>query len=88
MMKIFCAIAVTAICGLSSSTFAFDDGPFVQTGPSHSTPPANLANPRNGDVAVPTGPNFINTRDGTVYVPTGPNGVIDTRSGKFIPRNF
>lgn len=64
---------------------AFEDGQFVQTGPRGSTSRPNLVNPQNGDVAVPTGPNYTNARDGTVYVPAGPNGVIDTRTGSFIP---
>jgi hypothetical protein len=47
----------------------------------------NLVNPQTGEVIVPTGPNYTGTQDGRVYVPAGPHGVIDTRSGRYVPTN-
>jgi hypothetical protein len=55
--------------------------------PGRANGGGNLVNPRTGEVMVPTGPNYTGTRDGTVYVPAGPHGVIDTRSGRFVPTN-
>ena len=40
-----------------------------------------------GEVFMPSGTGFVGTRDGTYYAPSGPNGVIDTRTGQYIPVN-
>jgi hypothetical protein len=83
-MRVIHVLAVAAHFIFATPAFSSDDE-FVQAGPRGSSPAPNLVNPRNGEVAVPTGPNYTNTRDGTLYVPAGPSGVIDTRSGRFIP---
>lgn len=43
-------------------------------------------NPVTGEYYAPAGQGYVGTRDGTYYAPAGPNGVIDTRTGKFIPK--
>jgi len=42
-------------------------------------------NPHTGEFYAPAGSGYVGTRDGTYYAPAGPNGVINTRSGDFIP---
>lgn len=42
-------------------------------------------NPYTGEYYAPAGQGYVGTRDGTYYAPAGPNGVINTRSGTFIP---
>ncbi len=44
-----------------------------------------LTNPVTGEFLAPAGPNYVGTRDGRLYVPAGPSGIIDTRTGQFIP---
>ncbi|WP_340264904.1 tetratricopeptide repeat protein [Sphingobium mellinum] len=55
--------------------------------PPRSTSPSNVGaiNPRTGEFYAPSGSGFTSTRDGTYYAPAGPNGVVDTRTGQFIP---
>jgi hypothetical protein len=38
-----------------------------------------------GELLIPAGEGHIGTRDGTYYTPAGPNGIIDTRTGQFLP---
>lgn len=42
-------------------------------------------NPITGEYYAPSGSGYVGTRDGTYYAPAGPSGVIDTKTGKFIP---
>lgn len=42
-------------------------------------------NPRTGEHYSPAGPGYVGTRDGTYYAPAGPNGVINTRTGEYVP---
>jgi hypothetical protein len=51
-----------------------------------ATPPSPGAiNPRTGEFYAPAGSGYVGTRDGTYYAPAGPNGVINTRTGEFVP---
>jgi hypothetical protein len=62
------------------STIGIDDS---------ALPPQNTGaiDPSTGYYYSPSGSGYVSTRDGTYYVPAGPNGVINTRSGQFIPTN-
>jgi len=42
-------------------------------------------NPVTGEYYAPAGRGYVGTRDGTYYAPAGTNGMIDTRTGQFIP---
>ena len=42
-------------------------------------------NPYTGEYYAPSGSGYVGTRDGTYYAPAGPNGVVNTRTGEFIP---
>jgi len=46
---------------------------------------AGAINTRTGEFLAPAGEGYVGTRDGRFYTPAGPNGVIDTRTGQFIP---
>lgn len=48
----------------------------------------SLVNSVTGELYVPSGAGYVGTQDGTYYAPAGPNGVIDTRTGQFIPHQF
>lgn len=48
-------------------------------------PPRGTTNVTTGEFLAPIGPNFVGTRNGTVFVPAGPNGLINTRTGRFVP---
>ncbi|AMK24907.1 tetratricopeptide repeat protein [Sphingobium sp. TKS] len=53
---------------------------------SPATAPNNGAvDVRTGRYYAPAGAGYVNTQNGTYYAPAGPNGVIDTRTGAFIP---
>jgi hypothetical protein len=83
------AILVVSVIAVSNSAARGGDlnnSGFVGQG-SRALGTGNLVNPRTGEVMVPIGPNFTGSRDGTVYIPAGPHGVIDTRSGRYIPTN-
>jgi hypothetical protein len=43
-------------------------------------------NPRTGEYYAPAGSGYVG-RDGIYYAPAGPSGVINTRTGEFIPTN-
>ena len=51
--------------------------------------PGNIGaiDPATGEYYSPAGTGYVSSRNGTYYAPAGPNGVIDTRTGQFIPRN-
>jgi hypothetical protein len=50
------------------------------------TPRPGMFNNVTGEFYAPAaGGDYIGTRDGTLYTPAGPNGVINTRTGEFIP---
>jgi len=51
----------------------------------HKTVNTGAVNPVTGEYYAPSGRGYVGTRDGTYYAPAGPNGMIDTRSGQFIP---
>ena len=51
----------------------------------HQKPNTGLTNPITGEHYTPSGPGYVGTRDGTYYAPAGPNGVINTKTGQFIP---
>lgn len=38
-----------------------------------------------GEYLAPAGKGYVGTRDGRYYAPAGPHGVIDTRTGQFMP---
>jgi hypothetical protein len=40
---------------------------------------------RSGQYYAPAGAGYVNPQNGTYYAPSGPNGVVDTRTGAFIP---
>lgn len=44
-----------------------------------------ITNTVSGEFLAPVGGGFVGTRDGRLYVPAGPNGIIDTRTGQYIP---
>jgi hypothetical protein len=48
-------------------------------------PPSHPMNSATGETLVPVGRNYVGARSGTLYVPAGPKGVIDPRSGRFMP---
>ncbi len=60
----------------SPSPGLFDDGRYNR----------GAINPRTGEYYAPAGRGYIGTRDGTYYEPAGPAGVINTRTGEFMPR--
>lgn len=43
-------------------------------------------NVRTGQYYAPAGAGYVNPQDGTYYAPAGPTGVVDTRTGAFIPK--
>lgn len=53
--------------------------------PALNPPNVGAINPRTGEFYAPAGQGYVGTRDGTYYAPAGPSGVIDTRTGQFIP---
>jgi len=61
--------------------------PVGSRSPYGRVPPPNIGaiNPVTGEFYAPAGSGYVNTRDGRYYAPAGPNGVIDTRTGQFIP---
>lgn len=52
-----------------------------------ATPPINpgAVNVHTGEFLAPSGSGYVGTRDGTYYSPAGPNGVVNTRTGEFVP---
>lgn len=42
-------------------------------------------NPRTGEFYAPAGDGYVSTRNGTYFTSAGPNGVINTRTGEFVP---
>ena len=52
---------------------------------NQNSPPAGAFNPQSGEHYSSAGPGYVSDRDGTYYAPAGPNGVINTRTGAFIP---
>lgn len=52
---------------------------------STSKPNTGAINSVTGEFYAPAGPGYVGTRDGTYYAPAGPNGVINTRTGQFVP---
>jgi hypothetical protein len=46
---------------------------------------SGAVNSVTGEYLAPSGEGYVGTRDGRYYAPAGPNGVIDTRTGKFVP---
>ncbi len=60
--------------------------PYVPTFPGVINPINHgMTNPVTGEFLAPAGPGYVGTRDGRLYVPAGPSGIIDTRTGQFIP---
>lgn len=62
----------------------------LQSGASRALDTTNAlgaVNPSTGEFYAPAGQGYVSTRNGTYYTPAGPNGVIDTRTGQFIPTN-
>lgn len=52
---------------------------------NQNSPAAGAFNPQSGEHYSSAGPGYVSDRDGTYYAPAGPNGVINTRTGTFIP---
>lgn len=51
-----------------------------------AAPPPPIVNTVTGEMLNPTGGgHYVGTRDGRLYAPAGPNGIIDTRTGQFVP---
>lgn len=51
-----------------------------------AVPPPPIINTVTGEMLNPVGGgHYVGTRDGRLYAPAGPNGIIDTRTGRFIP---
>jgi len=48
---------------------------------------AGAINVTTGEYLAPAGSGYVGTRDGTYYAPAGSHGIIDTRTGTFIPTN-
>lgn len=44
-------------------------------------------NPATGEFYAPAGTGYVSTRDGIYFAPAGPNGVVNTRTGEFVPAN-
>ena len=47
--------------------------------------PAGGYNPWTGESLMKAGSGFVGTQDGTFYAPSGPSGIINTKTGEFIP---
>jgi hypothetical protein len=82
-------LALSLLLSLTTLTvFAWADEDEGDDGWIEQPPRQNIgAFDANGTFYAPAGEGYINTRDGTLYVPAGPNGVINTRTGEFIPTN-
>lgn len=51
-----------------------------------AAPPPPIVNTVTGEMLNPTGGgHYVGSRDGRLYAPAGPNGIIDTRTGRFVP---
>jgi len=59
-----------------------DEKPFTH---SISATPSGAYNPWTGESLMKAGPGYVGTQDGTYYAPAGPKGVVNTKTGEFIP---
>jgi len=66
-----------------------DDTDFSQyQAPATNSPNLGAVNNRTGEYYAPVGLGaYVNVQDGTFYAPAGQHGVIDTRTGRYIPVN-
>jgi len=70
----------------SSEQLSLDHGPVgADQGGSSLHNNAGAIDVRTGQYYAPAGTGYVNTQNGTYYTPSGPNGVVDTRTGAFIP---
>jgi len=93
-MKKILVFAVVVALGCPVISIADDwQIPWAGDRPKNSSRPDRgrdrdaTVNPRTGEALAPISPGYVGTRDGTYYAPAGPSGVINTRTGEFIPTN-